>query len=91
MHHACEEEQKRGHWCVLGMQDLPGKLKNSPYLYIQLLDPKYDFGAIDCWYEELFNRTYLQPERGTKMLEEKFYTQMPHVCIREDDIQRFLL
>uniref|UniRef100_A0A915DFT7 Spondin-1 n=1 Tax=Ditylenchus dipsaci TaxID=166011 RepID=A0A915DFT7_9BILA len=39
--------------------------------------PESDFGAVDCWYEELFNRTYNQ--RGLHRLNSTTYTQMPNV------------
>ena len=75
----CESKISHGGWCVLGIEDLPVNLMKAKNLYAHEMQPSEDFGAVDCWYEELFNRTYRQPERGISALDKKFYTELPHV------------
>lgn len=77
---ACEDQPEQYN-CVLGLKELPIYVKNSTFLYANKMVSSFDFGAIDCWYEELFKRTYQQPERGIRELNKQFYTDIPHVLI----------
>ncbi|KAH7695828.1 hypothetical protein AAVH_37108 [Aphelenchoides avenae] len=40
--------------------------------------PSFDFGAVDCWYETLFNRTYVEP-RSLQRLDANAYLSLVHV------------
>jgi len=74
----CEAERVDLH-CALNIRDLPMLLKNATHMYTLDLSPSYDYGAVECWYEELFNRTYRQPMRGISELDKSIYTELPHV------------
>ncbi|KAI1715109.1 core-2/I-Branching enzyme domain-containing protein [Ditylenchus destructor] len=66
------------HWsCIFGVEDLSLRFKNSTYLFANKVLPEFDVGAINCWHEELFNRTYFK--RGKHRLHKNVYTQLPLV------------
>jgi len=76
----CEAHLNRHGICVLGLEDLAKNAMNSKYLYFNKMVPDQDFGAISCWYETMFNRTYLDgKDKWRERLDEQFYTQLPHV------------
>ncbi|KAI1701182.1 core-2/I-Branching enzyme domain-containing protein [Ditylenchus destructor] len=73
----CDSKYMRHLSCVFGVEDLRVHFVNSPYLFANKVMPEFDIGAISCWHEEIFNRTYL--ERGKQRLHERIYTQLPLV------------
>uniref|UniRef100_A0A914D174 Uncharacterized protein n=1 Tax=Acrobeloides nanus TaxID=290746 RepID=A0A914D174_9BILA len=45
--------------------------------------PDYDFGAMVCWYEHMFNRTHVEPP-NSKNLNPDYYLSMPHVRFHDE-------
>jgi hypothetical protein len=43
--------------------------------------PTFDFGALTCWYERLFNRTYLEEPTAEK-LDKNVYLSLRHVSLK---------
>ena len=63
--------------CVLGIEDIP-RLRNFPQLFINKMMPEYDFGAITCWYEYMFNRSHLDTPMSSR-INPLLYLSLPHV------------
>ncbi|KAI6204488.1 hypothetical protein M3Y94_00679900 [Aphelenchoides besseyi] len=65
------------HWiCLFGVEHLQD-LKHRDHLFANKFLPSFDFGAIVCWYEELFKRRHY--DRGMHRLNSKVYLNLPHV------------
>ncbi|KAI6177786.1 Beta-1,3-galactosyl-O-glycosyl-glycoprotein beta-1,6-N-acetylglucosaminyltransferase 3 [Aphelenchoides bicaudatus] len=73
----CRSQLWRHELCIFGLEDLSPNLANNPYFFANKITPEYDFGAIVCWNEMLFNRTYF--DRGFHRLNKKSYTKLPQV------------
>ncbi|KAI1728314.1 core-2/I-Branching enzyme domain-containing protein [Ditylenchus destructor] len=73
----CGSHHSRHYLCVFGVEDLSLNLRDSVYLFANKLMPEFDFGAISCWHETIFNRTQL--DRGTHRLKPEVYKQLPTV------------
>ncbi|KAK0423981.1 hypothetical protein QR680_008444 [Steinernema hermaphroditum] len=72
----CYSRYLRHGICIHGVEDLH-RLSRWPYLYVNKMMPEFDFGAIFCWAELLFNRTYMHPEDNH--LNPEFYLSLPSV------------
>ncbi|KAK5967475.1 Core-2/I-Branching enzyme [Trichostrongylus colubriformis] len=57
----CHSKQYRHSVCIYGVEDLTWIAK-SPKLMANKMMPSFDYGAIDCMHELMFNRTYLEQE-----------------------------
>ncbi|KAJ1364920.1 Beta-1,3-galactosyl-O-glycosyl-glycoprotein beta-1,6-N-acetylglucosaminyltransferase [Parelaphostrongylus tenuis] len=62
--------------CVLGVEDLPSILKYRHILVNKML-PSFDYGAIACVSELLFNRTHF--DNGNDTLDVRYYENLPIV------------
>jgi hypothetical protein len=72
--------------CVLGMEDLGRRLPKLPHLFVNKMMPDFDFRAILCWYEHLFNRTHMpecRVEEPSCGLDENYYRNLPHVRFQQ--------
>uniref|UniRef100_A0A915CX10 Uncharacterized protein n=2 Tax=Ditylenchus dipsaci TaxID=166011 RepID=A0A915CX10_9BILA len=74
----CGSHHMRHSICVFGVEDLGPNLAVLPHLFANKLMPGFDFGAIACWYEKLFNRSYVEL-RTVARLNEDYYKSLPHV------------
>uniref|UniRef100_A0A915ER96 Uncharacterized protein n=1 Tax=Ditylenchus dipsaci TaxID=166011 RepID=A0A915ER96_9BILA len=75
----CGSKHMRHAICVFGMEDLSLWLAHLPHLFANKLLPEFDFGAIDCWYEEMFHRSYLETHNPFTRLNATLYQSMPQV------------
>ncbi|KAK5967472.1 Core-2/I-Branching enzyme [Trichostrongylus colubriformis] len=57
----CHSKQYRHGVCIYGVEDLVWVAK-SPKLMANKMMPSFDYGAIDCMHELIFNRTHLGQE-----------------------------
>ncbi|KAI6171336.1 hypothetical protein M3Y97_01060100 [Aphelenchoides bicaudatus] len=73
----CKSKIWRHGVCVFGAEDLLSNLLDNPFFVANKMVPTTDFGAIVCWNEVLFNRTY--HDRGLHRLNKRLYTKLPHV------------
>ncbi|KAI6184987.1 Glycosyl transferase, family 14-containing protein [Aphelenchoides bicaudatus] len=73
----CHSKITRHELCVFGMEDLYRNLADNPYFFANKMVPEYDFGAIVCWNEMLFNRTHF--DKGLHRLDKGAYVKLPHV------------
>lgn len=76
----CRSRHYRHYVCVLGMEELP-LLVSSPELFANKMMPsEWDYGALVCWHEFMFNRTYGSVSAGQyHPLDEGKYREMPQV------------
>ena len=72
---------------MFGIEDLPGRLSNLPHLFANKLMPEFDFGAVECWYESMFNRSHVKGYDKFDLLNATLYKNMPNVIL---DFIRFL-
>lgn len=63
--------------CMFGVEDLD-RLPHFPEIFMNKILPEFDFGALTCWYEKLFNRTYLE-EPTSENLDKNYYLSLPYV------------
>ena len=55
-------------------------MDSLPFLTFNKVMEGFDFGAILCWSEAMFNRTYIHPEPLDRVRHyEQFYKNMPQV------------
>ncbi|KAI6170487.1 hypothetical protein M3Y97_01149600 [Aphelenchoides bicaudatus] len=73
----CDSKIHRHNLCIFGLEDLRSNLVDNPFFFANKMIPEYDFGAIVCWNEKLFNRTHF--DRGVQRLNKKLYVKLPHV------------
>ena len=62
---------------MFGIEDLD-RLTKFPEIFVNKIMPDFDFGAVTCWYEKMFNRTYLE-EPTMEKLNKNYYLSLPHV------------
>uniref|UniRef100_A0A914DE79 Uncharacterized protein n=1 Tax=Acrobeloides nanus TaxID=290746 RepID=A0A914DE79_9BILA len=48
--------------------------------------PDFDFGAVTCWYEKMFNRTYLEVPTAEK-LDKTYYLSLPYVRFHHEKLK----
>jgi len=70
--------------CIFGLEDL-SRLAALPHLFANKFMPDFDAGALVCWYERLFNRTYetWDEKSAITQLDPMFYKNLPHVRFNE--------
>lgn len=74
------------HWnCIFGIEDLH-RLARLPHFFVNKMMPEHDFGAIVCWYEYMFNMSYLEPQTS-KNLNMDYYLSMPHVRYHKEKLK----
>uniref|UniRef100_A0A915DW91 Uncharacterized protein n=1 Tax=Ditylenchus dipsaci TaxID=166011 RepID=A0A915DW91_9BILA len=73
----CMSGHLRHTLCIFGVEDLWKNMKDNGYLFANKLMPEFDFGAIGCWHETIFNRTYIS--RGVQRLRPAMYKNLPAV------------
>jgi len=73
----CHSKFARHFVCIFGLEDLVPNLKGSHSLFANKMLPSFDFGAIGCWHEEMFNRTHFK--RGIGRLDANVYLRLPQV------------
>uniref|UniRef100_A0A914N7U0 Uncharacterized protein n=1 Tax=Meloidogyne incognita TaxID=6306 RepID=A0A914N7U0_MELIC len=71
----CYSNNFRHYSCVFGIDDLWHNFHNLKYLFVNKMMPKYDFGAIICWHEEMRRRNIL--ESRLKKLNSTIYQNWP--------------
>ena len=76
----CRSAYFRRWICVFGSEDLPD-LVNVHHLYVNKLLSSFDFAAVQCLLEHVYNRTYFPTEDYLFDLEK--YSQLPHVSFRK--------
>jgi hypothetical protein len=64
---------------MFGIEDLD-RITKFPEIFMNKIMPDFDFGAVTCWYEKMFNRTYLEVPTSEK-LNEAYYFSLPHVSL----------
>ncbi|VDM79269.1 unnamed protein product [Strongylus vulgaris] len=65
------------HWvCVLGVEDLPS-ISKYPHILVNKMMPSFDYGAIACVSELLFNRTHLGQDQ--EFFNRSYYENLPAV------------
>ncbi|CAD5212880.1 unnamed protein product [Bursaphelenchus okinawaensis] len=74
----CKSHHFRHAICIHGVEDLLPIVDNIKELYVNKVMPDFDFNAVTCWLEVLYNRTYLE-ERTVKRLDQKHYQGLAHV------------
>uniref|UniRef100_A0A914ENK6 Uncharacterized protein n=1 Tax=Acrobeloides nanus TaxID=290746 RepID=A0A914ENK6_9BILA len=77
----CYSGDFRHSLCIFGLEDLH-RLTTLPHLFVNKMMPDYDFGAMVCWYEHMFNRTHVEPP-NSKNLNPDYYLSMPHKMDRK--------
>lgn len=74
----CRSHTMRHSICLFGIEDLKPTLFDLPHIFINKMMPEFDFGAIICWYEELFRRSYHEKNVKSR-LNPAFYAELTHV------------
>jgi hypothetical protein len=74
----CNSHHSRHAICVFGVEDLAEHIARYPHLFVNKIMPEFDFAAVVCWYERLFNRTHIDPPT-TARLDPSFYLDLTHV------------
>uniref|UniRef100_A0A914DVV9 Uncharacterized protein n=1 Tax=Acrobeloides nanus TaxID=290746 RepID=A0A914DVV9_9BILA len=82
---SCPTKYLRHLICIFGVEDLE-RLTKIPALFVNKLMPTFDFGALTCWYERLFNRTYLEDPTAEK-LDKDFYLSLRHVRFQNEKLK----
>ncbi|KAK6032565.1 hypothetical protein OSTOST_01254, partial [Ostertagia ostertagi] len=72
----CRSKQFRHAVCVYGVEDFVWLAKH-PKLLANKMMPSFDYGAIDCMHELIYNRTYLGQNDHIWNLED--YKNQPYV------------
>ena len=57
----CLTKYFRHNSCVFGVEDLINLVK-LPHIYINKLLPEFDYSAVACMFEKIYNRTFLEAE-----------------------------
>uniref|UniRef100_A0AC34Q2C1 Uncharacterized protein n=1 Tax=Panagrolaimus sp. JU765 TaxID=591449 RepID=A0AC34Q2C1_9BILA len=70
----CESNLKRHSMCVFGMEDLL-RMRLKYFLFANKMAQDYDFGAVDCMAEKIFNLTYREPYK--QYYDYEFYEELP--------------
>ncbi|KAK6058477.1 hypothetical protein COOONC_03953 [Cooperia oncophora] len=70
----CKAGFLRHHVCVLGIEDLPS-ISEYHQILVNKMMPSFDYGAIACVSELLFNRTYLA--QNDHPLNMSYYENLP--------------
>ncbi|KAI6185410.1 hypothetical protein M3Y98_00020300 [Aphelenchoides besseyi] len=73
----CDSQLWRHNACIFGLEDLRPKFVDNPFFIANKLMPSYDFAAITCLHEVVFNRTY--HDRGFYRLNKDEYVKLPQV------------
>lgn len=76
----CNTHQSRHAICMYGIEDLVEHISTFPHLFVNKIMPEFDFAAAVCWYERLFNRSYVEPAT-TERLDPNFYLNLAHVSL----------
>ncbi|KAI6198865.1 Beta-1,3-galactosyl-O-glycosyl-glycoprotein beta-1,6-N-acetylglucosaminyltransferase 3 [Aphelenchoides besseyi] len=74
----CKTGHLRHDICIYGVEDLKNTLPNCPDLFINKMMPNFDWAAVVCWYEKLFNRTHVEAPT-TSRLNPHYYLNFGHV------------
>ena len=75
---ANERWRFRHNVCVFGMEDL-NRLRQRPELFANKFMPAFDYGALSCWLEHIYNRTHFGSRSPTLELDLDYYADLPHV------------
>uniref|UniRef100_A0A914DNM5 Uncharacterized protein n=1 Tax=Acrobeloides nanus TaxID=290746 RepID=A0A914DNM5_9BILA len=81
----CPTKKFRHLICMFGIEDLD-RLTKSTELFVNKIMPEFDFGAVICWYEKMFNRTYLEEPTAEK-LDKNYYLSLPHVRFHHEKLK----
>ncbi|KAI6175041.1 hypothetical protein M3Y97_00988000 [Aphelenchoides bicaudatus] len=74
----CNSKKMRHAICIYGVEDLVEHISKYPQMFVNKIMPEFDMAAVVCWYERLFNRTYIDPPT-TERLDPNFYLNLAHV------------
>uniref|UniRef100_A0AC34QFW9 Uncharacterized protein n=1 Tax=Panagrolaimus sp. JU765 TaxID=591449 RepID=A0AC34QFW9_9BILA len=69
----CESGLKRHFLCVFGIEDL-SRMRLKYHFFANKMIQDYDFGAIDCMAEKIFNLTYIEPYK--QYFDYEFYEEL---------------
>ncbi|KAI6177789.1 hypothetical protein M3Y97_00945900 [Aphelenchoides bicaudatus] len=73
----CDSGIWRNELCVFGLEDVRTNFVQNNFFFANKMMPKYDFGAIVCWSEKLFDRTHY--DRGIHRLNKTAYEILPQI------------
>lgn len=73
----CYSQKFRHGVCLLGVEGI-SRLRKFPQIIVNKMMPEFDFGAITCWFEYMFNRSHLDPPKSSR-INPMFYLELPHV------------
>jgi len=62
--------------CIFGLEDLH-RLTKRHELFLNKMMPSFDYGAVNCWMEYMYNRTHYGETRAALDLD--FYANLPNV------------
>ncbi|KAE9554780.1 hypothetical protein FO519_001977 [Halicephalobus sp. NKZ332] len=79
----CRSKFFRRWVCVFGAEDLPN-LIHLYHLYVNKLLSNFDFAAVTCLLEHVYNQTYFPI--GNHSLDLKKYSQLPHIKLHSQKI-----
>ncbi|KAI6208501.1 Beta-1,3-galactosyl-O-glycosyl-glycoprotein beta-1,6-N-acetylglucosaminyltransferase 3 [Aphelenchoides besseyi] len=74
----CYTGQMRHAICIFGVEDLKDHIAKFPKLFVNKVMPEFDWAAVVCWYEKLFNRSHIEPPT-TSRLNPAYYLNLAHV------------
>ncbi|EYB95750.1 hypothetical protein Y032_0156g3127 [Ancylostoma ceylanicum] len=78
---SCLSGNVRHDICIVGVEHLPG-LSGAPQIMVNKALPDFDYGAIECVHELLFNRTFLG--QVDKPLNASHYLSLGHVIYHKN-------
>ncbi|KAL3094620.1 hypothetical protein niasHT_023934 [Heterodera trifolii] len=86
-HTFCPSYKWRHSVCIFGVEDL-APLAKFPHLFFNKFWPAFDFGALLCVYERLFNMTHLhtcgeQLDKMAPVVNKSFVQQLPNVRFQQ--------
>uniref|UniRef100_A0AC34GYC6 Nucleotide-diphospho-sugar transferase domain-containing protein n=1 Tax=Panagrolaimus sp. ES5 TaxID=591445 RepID=A0AC34GYC6_9BILA len=74
----CSSNYFRRWVCIFGIEDLKN-LDNMHHLYVNKLMGEFDFAAVQCMAERVYNRTYFSQNYSINNFDDSVYRNLPHV------------
>ncbi|CAD5208365.1 unnamed protein product [Bursaphelenchus xylophilus] len=74
----CSSGHFRHSICIYGIEDLATHIDPIPAIYVNKLMPDFDFNAVTCWLEVLYNRTFIEKPTLARLGRE-YYANLKHV------------
>ncbi|KAI1726057.1 core-2/I-Branching enzyme domain-containing protein [Ditylenchus destructor] len=82
----CGSKHSRHSLCIFGIEDIALNFVSSYSLLANKMSPKFDYGAVGCWHEEMHNRTYFR--RNIDHLRPRVYRSLPQVRYHVEKMRR---